>query len=249
MNEAIPGSELEQVRKAVKISQGDVAAKLGVDQSRVSRMEKDTKVGLDEARKYLAALGGDSTAKAFVEHIDSIWYSIPKPGFQHPCRAVLRTADAALVRLQSFLADPTTPPDVAQQGKIYEGALREACAYLVDLRHGVAMVGNIAVGKTTALCCLINLLLDNAKSLKQRAALETGAGWVTLGPVQISTLDIGTKGEDVWKFGIVIQPYSMEEIFRLANDLCVSTIDIRDKKELRAASPRKWTGHCVPWPG
>ena len=139
MNEAILGSELEQVRKAAKISQADVATKLGVDQSRVSRMEKDTKVPLDEAREYLAALGGNSTAKDFIEHIDSTWYSIPKPGFQHPCRAVLRTADSALARLQSFLADPTTPPDVAQQGKLYESVLRETCTYLLDLRHSVAM--------------------------------------------------------------------------------------------------------------
>src|ERR1700722_10017855 len=221
MNETIPGGELEQVRKAAKINQAEVATKLGVDQSQVSRMEKDTKVSLEDARKYLTTLEGNSTAKDFVEHIDSTWYSIPKPSFHHPCRAALRTADTALAQLQSFLADPTTPPDVAQQGKIYENVLREACTYLLDLKHGVAMVGNIAVGKTTALCCLINLLLDNAKSLKQRAALETGAGWVTLGPVQISTLDSGTKGEDVCKFGIVVQPYSTEEIFRLANDLCV----------------------------
>jgi len=231
MNETIVGSELVQVRKAAQVSQADLAKKMGTDQSKVSRTEGDGKVSLDDARRYLLALDGDLTAQAFLEHLDSTWYSISKPGFNHPCREVLRKADTALARLQSFLADPTTPPDVVQQGKIYEGALREACTFLLDLKHGVAMVGNIAVGKTTALCCLINLLLDNAKSLKQRAALETGAGWVTLGPVQVSTLDSGTAGDGIWRFGIVIQPYAVEEIFRLANDLCESIIAIRDKKE------------------
>src|SRR5262245_12593950 len=78
MNETILGSELVQVRKAAKVSQADVAAKMGTDQSRVSRMEGDSKVLIEEARKYLVALDGYEVAKEFVEHIDSKWYSIPK---------------------------------------------------------------------------------------------------------------------------------------------------------------------------
>jgi len=231
MNETIAGSELVQVRKAAKASQADVANKMGTDQSRVSRIESDSKVPIEEALKYLKALEDDPIAMEFIEHIDSTWYSLTKPSFRHPCRRVLRKADQALARLQSFLADPSNPPDLTQQAKIYEDVLRNSSSYLLDLKHGISLVGNIAVGKTTTLCCLINLLIENAKSLKQRAVLETGAGWVTLGPVQVSTLDAGTNGDEVWKFGVVIQPYSVEEIFRLANDLCVSIIAIRDGKE------------------
>ena len=239
MNETVPGGELVQVRKATKISQADVASKMGVDQSRVSRMESDTKVPAEEARKYLAALDGDGTAKEFIAHIDSQWQLIIKPGFRHPCREILRMADEALVKLQAFIANPKTPPDLVQQVKIYEDVLRQSAAYLLDLKHGVSLVGNIAVGKTTALCWLINLLLDNAKSLKQRAVLETGAGWVTLGPVQVSTLDSGLKDGEAGKFGLVVQTYTPEEIFRLANDLCASFIAMRDGKETESRVPEE----------
>jgi transcriptional regulator with XRE-family HTH domain len=239
MNETIPGSELVQVRRATKISQADVADKMGADQSRVSRMESDPKVPVEEARKYLSALDGDVTAKAFIEHIDSKWQFITKPGFRHPCRKVLRLADEALAKLQAFVAAPGTPPDLVQQVKIYREVLRQSTAYLLELRHGVSLVGNIAVGKTTALCWLINLLIDNAKSLKQKAVLETGAGWVTLGPVQVSTLDSGLKDGEIGKFGLVVQPYSSEEIFRLANDLCTSLIAMRDGKETESRVPEE----------
>lgn len=239
MNNTVPGTELMQVRKAAKVSQADVAQKMGIDQSRVSRMESDTKVPVEEARKYLTAINGDPIAKEFVEHVDSTWYSITKPSFRHPCRKVLQMADGALARLHSFLVDPSTPSDLAQQGKIYEGALCQAAAYLLDLKHGISLVGNISVGKTTLLCCLINLLLESGKSLKQRAALETGAGWVTLGPVQVSNLDSVTKDAMEGKFGLVSEPYSVEEIFRFVGDLCASVISMWEEKETESRVPEE----------
>lgn len=239
MNEVIAGSELVRVRKSAKISQAGVAEKMGTDQSRVSRMEGDSKIPVEEGLKYLKALGDDPTVVEFVDHLESKWYSIAKPSFRHPCRAVLRKADEALARLHSFLGNPVTPADLAQQGKIYETALRQFTAYLLDLKHGVSLVGNISVGKTTVLCYLINLLLENAKSLKQRAALETGAGWVTLGPVQVSTLDGKENDGSFGKFGLVVQPYSIEEIFRFASDLCASMILIREGKETESRVPEE----------
>lgn len=239
MNETVSGCELEQIRKAAKVSQADIAGKMKIDQSRVSRMESDSRVPADEARKYLGALDGDSTAKEFIEHLDSKWQFIEKPDFQHPCRKVLHLADEALTKLQAFVTDPTAPPEIVQQVKIYEEVLRQSASFLSDLKHGFSLAGNIMVGKTTTLCNLINLLVEDAKSLKQRAVLETGAGWVTLGQVQVNTLDSGSKRDEAGKFGLVIQPYSSEEIFRLANDLCASLIAMRNKTESESRIPEE----------
>jgi len=90
-----------------------------------------------------------------------------KPGYRHPHRHDLGMAEAALGKLQKFISDPSSPPDLVQQAKQYEASLREVAAFLLDLKHNFAFVGNIAVGKTTALCYIVDLLIKEATTQKQ----------------------------------------------------------------------------------
>ena len=111
----------------------------------------------------------------------------------------------------------------------YEASLREVAAFLLDLKHSFAFVGNIAVGKTTALCYIVDLLIKDATSQKQKMALDTGAGYTTQGEVRVSTLN--SRMENSGKFGLVIYPHPKEEVFRLASDICASVLAMRDGKE------------------
>lgn len=63
----IKGYELQQVRKACRMTQKELAAKMGVSQKRISDLENgDVDVmQVDTLRRYIAALGGmlEITAK------------------------------------------------------------------------------------------------------------------------------------------------------------------------------------------
>jgi transcriptional regulator with XRE-family HTH domain len=230
------GAELAHLRKG-KISQGDLAAKMGVDQSSVSRMEADPNPARGDVDKYLAALDGDPAAKEFREYLDSKWPHVGKPAFRHPYLDELGKAEAAIAKLRKFIADPATPADLGQQAKLYEDGLREVAAYLLDLKHVFAFLGNIMVGKTTALCFITDLLIEEGKTLKQRVPLDTGAGWTTLCEVQLGTLDSGL--EESGKFGIVVYPHTQDEVFRLASDVCTSLMAMRDGKESESRVPEE----------
>lgn len=62
----IKGYELQQARKACRMTQKEVAAKMGVSQKRISDLEKgDIDVlQVDTLRRYIAGLGGTLEIKA-----------------------------------------------------------------------------------------------------------------------------------------------------------------------------------------
>jgi transcriptional regulator with XRE-family HTH domain len=229
LDKTVDGNELVHLRKATKFSQAELATKMGVDQSSVSRLESDSAVPEDDARNYLSALEGHPAAEEFLAYIDSNWQFLEKPAFRHPCREDLRQADEALTKLRHFVNDPTTPANLAQQAKMYESDIKQHAAFLADVQHTFSFVGNIMVGKTLALCAIAGLLIEGAKTLKQRAALEIGGGWTTLCEVQIAAKDFGS--DEVKKFGLMVYPHSHEEIWRFVSDVCVSLFAIKEGKE------------------
>src|SRR5947199_2140251 len=104
MKETHIGSELGLLRKG-KISQADLAIKMKVDQSSVSRMEADPKPAPDDVNKYLAALDGDPAAKEFADYLASEWPHVGKPAFRHPNRHEIWMAESAIAKLRKFIAD------------------------------------------------------------------------------------------------------------------------------------------------
>jgi transcriptional regulator with XRE-family HTH domain len=236
MNMTNIGPELAQLRKG-KLSQTEMAAKLEMDQSTISRLESGVlNPSPEDVRKYLAALDGDPTAMEFAKHWASEWKILDKPAFRHPYRKDLWLADCALAKLRPFTVAPT-PPDLLEQAKMYDKGLREAAAFLLDLKHNLSFVGNIAAGKTSAICAMTNLLIESAKSFKQAVVLETGPGWITQCEVQIAYMDPGS--DEVGKFGLVIYPHPDDEIFRQASDVCSSLLAMRDGKESESRAPEE----------
>jgi DNA-binding XRE family transcriptional regulator len=52
------GYQLSEMRKAVGVTQAELAEMLGVSQARISRIESGEVSGIDVVRAYVAALGG-----------------------------------------------------------------------------------------------------------------------------------------------------------------------------------------------
>ena len=69
----------------------------------------------------------------------------------------------------------------------------------------IAFIGDIGVGKTTAICKVTNLEIQNQRTNKDTPVLEAGAGGITVCEVHI------VEGP---KYGIIVEPKSTEEIHR-----------------------------------
>lgn len=54
------GYQLAEMRKTARLTQKEVARKLGVSQGRISQIESGEISGIDTIRDYIAALGGQS---------------------------------------------------------------------------------------------------------------------------------------------------------------------------------------------
>src|SRR5260370_21447278 len=77
------------------------------------------------------------------------------------------------------MALQTLPSTLRGQAEMLRHELTTAATYLRSLRHSVAYVGGINVGKTTALCVQAGLMLNEGNSLED-TLMDTGGGRVTI---------------------------------------------------------------------
>jgi transcriptional regulator with XRE-family HTH domain len=222
------GSDLARMRLTAGSKQSEIAEVMKVDTSRVSRIETgEVLPDEDEIKKYAKAVGTPE-AKEFVEFYSEAWKCIEKPWFWHPARREITQAEKLLKRLEAFLAGPELSSVAKAQAEMHKESILRAVAYLYDLEHSVAFVGDIGVGKSTAICAIAGLLIDGdgdgKKPLRDKVVLETGAGGITICEVHV-------RSEFKNAFGLVVQPHSDDEVFRTVSDFCASLIDTRDGSE------------------
>ena len=66
------GGQLAKIRLAAELNQSDVASNVGVDQSRISRIEKgDVTPTASEIRRFLKGVGSDDSVK-FLKYLGAI---------------------------------------------------------------------------------------------------------------------------------------------------------------------------------
>ena len=217
---------LSELRKAAGLKQSDIARKLTVDASKVSRIESgDVSLIPDEAEEFLNAIGSQE-AEDFRLFLKQRWEILERPSFKHPQRENLYQAELSLQKLQDFSSQENSSAPLYGEAKMHEESLRQAAEYLSSLRHSVAYVGNIGVGKTTAICTQTDLLLpEKNKARLPRTALEVGSGGTTVCEVRIR------QGQD---YSIRVEPQADTEIYQLAEELCAG---IYDDQSVRGNSP------------
>ncbi len=211
------GAVLSRLRTELGVTQAALAGKAGLDQSRVSRMEKGevtSQAEVDKALDALAALGSPQ-ARAYKDFCMHEWEHVAPPSFFNPQRACLEIADEALGDIETFLADESRPWPLRRQIERHRETLIKGAAYLQKMNHNIAFIGPIGVGKSTGLSFLFDLLVPPSLASKpiDRPVLETGAGGTTICEVHIK------RGPE---FGISLLPMPEGELRELVSDFCAA---------------------------
>lgn len=209
-------SLLEETRKAAHLTQEEVAKRMGLHQSRVSRLESgDSEPATADYVAYLKAVGTDRARKLRTA-IETAWKHLPQPPLRHPELLTLMEAESALERLEVFKGGASIPHVLAGQAELLFRRLYEFAEFLLNLDHRIVYVGEIGVGKTTAACKQAGLVTntDSPEDLKGMM-LDTGGGRTTLCDVHVRAGD---------RFSLEVEPLPDEEIYRLVDEFCRSVV-------------------------
>lgn len=206
------GHRLATLRGEAGLTQSSVAPKVRIDQSRISRIEKgEVFPSFTEVQTYLEAIGTD-TAREYLIYLEKEWKILPPPAPETPELENIWVAEQKLEALEAFVQEKDPPGPVRAEVDMHRQSLHDAAYFLSCLDHQIAFIGDIGVGKTTALCLAAGLVLPDPKvGLDSKIALETGAGRITVCEVRIKA---GLK------WGVIVEPQQEYEIYRLVADLC-----------------------------
>jgi transcriptional regulator with XRE-family HTH domain len=211
------GSAIARLRGEANVTQAVLADKSGIDQSRVSRIEKGEVVASVDVDHVLDALDslGVQSAKAFRQYINRDWQHIEPPSFWNPERVCLEITEETLVEVAKFIGEGEHPWPLRRQIERQRDSLLRAANFLGRLNHNVAFIGDMGVGKSTAISFLFDLLVPPSLADKptNRSVLETGGGGITICEVHIKS------GPE---FGISLLPMSDAEMRELVSDFCAA---------------------------
>jgi transcriptional regulator with XRE-family HTH domain len=214
------GELLAETRDAARLTQKQVAERLKVNQSQVSRLESGEADGsISDYADYLTAIG-TSDAKRIQALIQAKWKHLPQPPLRHPNVQILVEIEEGLERLDSFKSGSSVPHALAGQAELLFRRLHEFGEFLLNLDHRVVYVGEIGVGKTTAACRQARLVINPANPTDLKGMmLDTGGGRTTLCEVYVQAGD---------RFSLEVAPLPDEEVYRLVEEFCRSIVSKRD---------------------
>lgn len=210
------GETLASLRQG-RMTQGELASAQGVDGSTISRYERGELIpSLADAQKLLGAIGTPE-ALDYAEYLGRQWHFLPRPAYRHPDRLSLWSCESTLHALDQVRRSADSE-SVRARVDLLETALRREADYLQSVAHDIAFFGQIAVGKTTALCTAAALMLPDIPGERRikRTILEVGSGNVTVCEVVVR--------HDPARYGLAITPHSEDEITLCINDLCAGVI-------------------------
>ncbi|MGD9656551.1 MAG: helix-turn-helix domain-containing protein, partial [Methylocystis sp.] len=220
------GTAIARLRTEAGVTQAVLAEKSGLDQSRVSRIEKGEVVASTDVDRVLDALHalGAPKANEFKEYIGRDWQHIEPPSFWNPECACLEITEETLGEIAAFLENEDRPWPLRRQIERQRDSLLRAAGFLGRLNHTIAFIGDIGVGKSTAISFIFDLLVPPSLTDKaiNRPVLETGAGGTTICEVHI-------KGGP--EFGISLLPMSDAEMREIVSDFCAAKWNIHTSEQ------------------
>ena len=102
---------------------------------------------------------GTPKAKEFREYIGRDWQHIEPPSFWNPESACLEITEETLDEIATFLANEEHPWPLRRQIERQRESLLRAASFLGRLNHNFAFIGDMGVGKSTAISFIFDLLV------------------------------------------------------------------------------------------
>ena len=196
------GRELARVRTLAGLTQAQLAARLGVSQTVVSRTESgERRLGSAELQEFAESIGIEE-ARGLETRRSRQWRALRRPPFGHPDHDLLWKAEMALRELQTLRDQPDIAQAFARRIGVFCKEIKTAVEKLLKRTCSVAFIGKIGVGKTSAICHIADLVVTGPGSPRPRPVLDVGAGRTTLCEVHVR---LGPTS-------IVIDPCTDEEI-------------------------------------
>ncbi|MCW2240760.1 hypothetical protein [Azospirillum canadense] len=167
--------ELLSVRDELGCRNSAVAAAMGMTDSSFSRVLKKSEVGLTEAYRFLTACGFPHPDR-FLNFQNSRWekLGLDRVSWRHPDRDYLYDLVRAVERLDLFTSSTKCDVILIPRVKRLREQMVGVAKFLANREHTIAFMGEAGRGKTTVICSLIGLMLDD------RTGLPTSAGLTTL---------------------------------------------------------------------
>ena len=111
------GQDIAHLRAEIGATQNQLASKSGIDQSRISRIEKGETGTPSELGKILDALAalGSRGAADYGSYVTKDWQYIERPDFSNPQRNILEVAEESLRQMAEFLDEEERPWPLKRQ--------------------------------------------------------------------------------------------------------------------------------------
>ena len=211
-NDIERGGYLARLREEAGFNQNELAKTIGWSAPLLSRVESGGRPVSDaEMREILNAIGS-ADALRFIATSGREWRSLPKPPLGHPSEDLLWEADGALRDVQALMDNPDIKNSFANLLGGMKDNIRESAESVLKTEYSVAFVGDIGVGKSTAICRALGLETPDARKSAPTAVLEVGAGGITVCEVHI------VEGAE---YAIRVEPLSEREIRREVREFCI----------------------------
>ena len=136
---------------------------------------------------------------------NQVWLHLPEPPVGHPDVVLLAEAEKALRSLGELTESPDIRNAFVQRLGVSRDELISAANLVLETNHTIAFVGNIGVGKTTALCRVAGLEMQPSMLEETVPVLEVGGGGTTICEVHL------VNGLD---YGLIVEPRSEAELER-----------------------------------
>ena len=207
MQDQIPTSLLRLAREKSGQRQAELAGALGVSASVLSRLEASDVTDAKMAKRYLDALG-TPLAREIFEYHSRKWRHLEQPDFQHPDRETIWAAEQALQTLDKFERAEDFDQILLNPMNNLRNRITAEVDFIRHTEHGIAFIGEIGVGKTTALSFITDLLVGDGD--KKTSVFPTGSGRMTVCEVAIRIAPA---------YGIAVESLDEEGIRLLVSDL------------------------------
>ncbi len=142
---------MARLRDEAGLKQKEVANKVTWSPAVLSRVEAGERaLTFDELDSILQAIGTEKTLN-FQQGARRVWRMLPKPPLGHPEEPNLWETEQALQDIEQLLAVPNIKMSSANLLEEFKEGLQEAARLVMSTEHSVAFVGDIGVGKSTAI--------------------------------------------------------------------------------------------------